>query len=291
MVRKKPEKNLPSTREQRRSLRKKGISLKGVKGKWTVYSLYRYYIGNKKKGIKGHPKTDPRYLAYRSKDRFEERLLHAKNPEKKKVKIGTGEKVPYTKIVDKERGRLDKETEQILMPNMRLTMNHEQPSRDKALDMLHIDIDHVVNEQNFTEEMKKIKAFVDNTIIPTIERMLAIRKKYYDQGEHLIGVKINFKTLQGMKTYAVHTEYENGHTVHVKDKPSREVVVTKFHTTVVYRDTHDSIHELSADLKDSIEQGAHKVFDYNNLELVLENIEVGIVSRQQMNALERLRVR
>jgi len=262
---------LPSQKTQRAQLRKKGIDVRRVKGKWTLYRLYNFYI------TQHHTKSEPKYLAYSTSKRLEARVQKMAEPEKMKVTTGSGKRIPYKKLILKERQRIDRDTEATLLPNMSVRLNRHLGWSRKMLDVLRIQIGETFTEDSYKKQLKKLEHYVHENVMPAIEKMMEIRKKYYVQGEHLIGMKINFVTTEGMKT---------------TDDTGMEVMVNEFHSTVVYNPLDYTTHRmqhLEMRLLEAIERGALKVFDYKNLGVTLDNIEIAFITRGYEEGIERLR--
>jgi len=264
-------KKLPPQKTQRTRLRKKGIDVKRVTTKWTLYRLYNYYITQR------HPKSDPKYLAYATGKRLEARVQKMKEPEKLRVTTGSGKRIPYKKLILKERIDIDRATQETLMPNMSVTLNRHLGWSKKMLDVLRVQIGETFTEDNYQKKLKDLAHYVHEVVMPAIEKMMEIRKKYYTQGEHLIGMKINFVTSDSMKTL---------------DDTGMEVMVNSFHSTVVYNPldyTDQRMQKLEQRLIEAIERGALKVFDYKNISVTLENIEIAFITRGYEEGIERLR--
>jgi hypothetical protein len=196
-------------------------------------------------------------------------------------------KVSAKEYVRRQTKKIDRETEQLTsaIPNLTVKLNRNLTWSNKGLDVFYFEIHEVFTENNYYDKLKRTKDYIRRNITPLIGQILSTRRPLYDQGEHVIGVKLNFKTT-GMHTYR--SEYDEYGERILTDE---EVVIHEFHMTVVYRETFRSMNELEDDVFHSLEQGASKVFDYKNISVTLDSIEVGIITRQSMNAVEKLRVR
>jgi hypothetical protein len=259
---------LPSQQTQRSQLKKKGIDVGRVKGKWTLYRLYNYYV------TQHHPKSDPRYLAYSTRKRFESRVMTHPEPERLKVKTGSGRTIPYKTIVVRERRRIDKQTEQTLMPNMSVKLNRHLAWSKKMLDVLRVEMNVKFTEDNYRKKLDEVAHYLHEVVVPAVDKMMEIRHQYYAQGEHLFGVKVNWKASDMMKT---------------TDDTGMEVMVDEFHSTVVYQPLHYKSEYRERRMFEAIERGALKVFDYKNLDVTLTNIEIAFITRGYEEGIERLR--
>jgi hypothetical protein len=243
----------------------------------TVSRLYSFYHR--------HPLSTPRNLAYGYPRRIEAKI--ERHGEKATVRSPKG-KVTARDYILRERKKIDARTQRALsnIPNLSVNLNRNLKWSKKGLDVFHFELQVKFTEHGYSDEVDAVKKYIHSNIMPKIAEILRIRRPLYDQGEHVIGVKVNFKTLdQGMQTYK--SDYDEYGARVLTDE---QITVHEFHMTVVYRETYRSMEELEDDIFEALEHGAGKVFDYKYIVIILDSIEVGIITRQSMNRVEQLRV-
>lgn len=286
------------TYEQKLSwLRKNKVVLKKEKIRQsTVSRLYSFYHRN--------PLDTPRNVAYGLSRRVEHKIeIKGEN-----AKIKAPKKITAKEYVKRRREQIDAQTEkkleEIIKGNeealrklqkdftekidiediaklkSRSDFNRHLTWSGKVQDLRWIPCGITCTEKTYKEAIAYFDNFVDIYIMPQIESLVKTRKKMYKA--HIIGIRCHFKTTP-MKT-TVNREFDNyskGDTYYAD----------KFHTSVLYRDLNNPqwIVTLKNDLLKEVKKGFHKVFDYENSIVTLEEISINILTRETASEYERLR--
>lgn len=150
---------LPSTDEQKRLLKKKGINIGRAKTKSTIYYLYNFYIKKKNK------KTAPRYLAYRTSKRFEEKFAASEHPERIKVRSGTGKFISLRRRTLYSERRAKEEIEEAFSNKIDVDLGNWYPTVRRTRDIIRMNYRKFYYEKGVKFEY--IKATQD-TIVPAV---------------------------------------------------------------------------------------------------------------------------
>lgn len=152
---------LPSTDEQKRLLKKKGINIGRAKTKWSVYRLYNFYITQK------HTKSTPRYLAYATSKRFEQRLAETEHPERIKVRSGTGKFVSLRRRTLHSEKRSKEDIEAAFSNKIDVDLGNWYPTVRRTRDLIRLNYKKFFYEKGV--KFDYIKATQD-TIVPAVIR-------------------------------------------------------------------------------------------------------------------------
>jgi len=179
---------LPSLEQQKQALQRKGVNIGRAKTKSAVYSLYHFYVTQK------HPKSMPRYLAYRTEKRFETRVETAEQPEKIMVRTGTGQKISARQLLRKLDKSTAREVKHELPPVATMIGTSKRFKSGKRDDGFRYRLDPSleINFLNYKSKLQRLHSVHIPEITEVIDLLYKWRGRFY--GSRIIGAAIFFDT-------------------------------------------------------------------------------------------------
>ena len=261
--------SLPSQKEQYRQLRKKGIinkqgrnpvSGRQIKGKWTIYRLYKFYV------VDEHKKTDPYFQAYSLRKSTYARI--EEHGPRVKVSTPAGMKTGSSFIRSQDT-RTEKELLKRLPPQVTprfgryyKTMQHV---RDEFIYSIRPPI--VVSEVNYTSMMRRSEQ-VTREIVSIISHYLKIRGELYRN--HAVGSIIHYNT-------------DNMTTQSGQENPSGYIRVPWI--------TIQNKSLIEAAMQEAFETAIHMIFKYPKAIVEIYRVDVYISTKFRSGNIDLIRAR